>query len=77
MRSAVFAAMLACEGFTASSEPFEGTYGLQHVLGPIEPTLPVLPDGPRVVQMDRLIRMIDPLHDLPGSRRGPPRDDGR
>lgn len=51
VRSAVFAAMLAREGFTASSEPFEGTYGLQHVLGPIEPTLPVLPDGPRVVQM--------------------------
>jgi 2-methylcitrate dehydratase len=51
VRSAVFAAMLAGEGFTASSEPFEGTYGLQHVLGPIEPTLPVLPGGPRVVQM--------------------------
>ena len=51
VRSGVFGAMLAREGFTSAPEPFEGTYGLCYLLGEFKPRLPVLPDGPRVVQL--------------------------
>jgi 2-methylcitrate dehydratase len=51
IRSGVFAVQLAREGFTAASDPFEGMYGLRDAVGAFEPRLPVLPDGPRVVQM--------------------------
>lgn len=51
VRSGVFAALLAQDGFTSASAPFEGKFGLQHLTGPFTPHLPVRPDGPRVVQM--------------------------
>jgi 2-methylcitrate dehydratase len=51
IRSGVFAVQLAREGFTSASDPFEGVYGLRHAVGDFRPRLPVLPDGPRVVQM--------------------------
>ena len=51
VRNGVFSAMLAQKGFTSAPEPYEGTYGLCHFLGPFMPHLPVFTDGPRVVQM--------------------------
>ena len=51
VRNGVFSAMLAKEGFTSAPEPYEGTYGLCHFLGPFMPHLPVFAEGPRVVQM--------------------------
>src|SRR5262245_46248765 len=51
IRSGVFAVQLSGRGFTAAEQPFEGYYGLWQVLGEFQPRLPVLPDGPRVVQM--------------------------
>src|SRR5262245_24807781 len=44
-RSGVFAAMLAKEGFTSAPEPFEGIYGFQHLSGPFNVYLPLLPSG--------------------------------
>jgi 2-methylcitrate dehydratase len=51
VRGGVFAAILAGEGLTSASEPFEGIYGLHHQTGPFQPRLPVLPGGPKVVEM--------------------------
>jgi 2-methylcitrate dehydratase len=51
VRSGVFAAMLARDGFTSAPEPYEGIYGLQYLTGAFVPHLPVKPDGARVVQM--------------------------
>jgi len=51
VKNAVFAAQLAHAGMTSAPEPFEGIYGLFHVTGPFEPRLPVLSDGPSVIEM--------------------------
>jgi 2-methylcitrate dehydratase len=51
VRNGVFAALLARAGMTGPPEPFEGVKALWEQTGPFEPRLPVLPDGPRVVQM--------------------------
>jgi 2-methylcitrate dehydratase len=51
IRNGVFCAQLASEGFTASATPVEGFFGLWSALGEFEPQLPVLPDGPSVVEM--------------------------
>jgi 2-methylcitrate dehydratase len=51
VRNGVFCARLAQQGFTSAPEPFEGHFGLWHILGEFQPLLPVLPDGPRVVEM--------------------------
>lgn len=57
VRNGVFAVQLAREGFTSASDPFEGVYGLKHAVGAFEPRLPVLADGPRVVQMSHQKRI--------------------
>jgi 2-methylcitrate dehydratase len=51
VRNGVFSARLAGAGFTSAPEPVEGFYGLSTVLGEFQPRLPVLPDGPSVVEM--------------------------
>jgi 2-methylcitrate dehydratase len=51
VRNAVFCTQLAAEGFTATATPIEGFFGLWDALGKFEPQLPVLPDGPSVVEM--------------------------
>jgi 2-methylcitrate dehydratase len=51
IRNGVFSVLLAREGFTSASDPFEGVYGLHHAVGEFRARLPVLPDGSRVVQM--------------------------
>ena len=51
VRNGVFAAMLAKEGFTSASEPYEGIFGLHSAIGPFELCLPVDPGGMRVVEM--------------------------
>jgi 2-methylcitrate dehydratase len=51
VRSGVFAALLAQDGFTSAPEPYEGIFGLNYITGPFVPHLPVKPEGARVVQM--------------------------
>ena len=51
IRNGVFAAMLAKEGFTSAPEPYEGIFGLHHVIGSFELRLPVDSGGLRVVEM--------------------------
>lgn len=52
VRSGVFSALLAKEGFTSAPEPYEGTFGLHYLTGGFVPHLPVMgEEGPRVVQM--------------------------
>lgn len=50
VRSGVFAAMLAEEGFTSAPEPYEGIYGLHHITGSFDLRLPLDPLQ-RVVEM--------------------------
>ncbi|HLI14717.1 MAG TPA: MmgE/PrpD family protein [Acidimicrobiales bacterium] len=53
--NATNAVALAREGFTGPSEPFEGRHGvIEQVSGPLELSLPVYPDGPRVVELSHL-----------------------
>jgi 2-methylcitrate dehydratase len=51
VRNGVFCALLAGRGFTSAPQPIEGFYGLWHITGEFEPRLPVMPDGPSVVEM--------------------------
>ena len=64
VRNGVFSAMFAQEGFTSAPEPFEGIYGLCHLLGPFTPRLPVLAEGPRVVQLSHQKTIPADTHSL-------------
>jgi 2-methylcitrate dehydratase len=57
VRNGVFCTQLAAEGFTSTSTPVEGFYGLWDALGEFEPRLPVLPGGPTVVEMSHQKRI--------------------
>ena len=50
-RNGVYAAMLAQEGFTGPSEPFEGIRGYFHITGPLEVHLPAFPGDRSIIEM--------------------------
>jgi 2-methylcitrate dehydratase len=64
VRNGIFSAMLAREGFTSAPEPFEGTYGLCYLLGEFSPRLPVLKDGPRVIEVSHQKMVPADTHSL-------------
>jgi len=51
VRNGVFCALLAQQGFTGAAEPYEGYFGMWHLTGEFLPRLPVMPDGPSVIEM--------------------------
>jgi 2-methylcitrate dehydratase len=57
VRNGLFCALLAREGFTSAPAAIEGFYGLWHITGEFKPRLPVMPNGPSVVEMSHQKRI--------------------